>query len=181
MLWVLLLVLAFLSYKVSHWFIIGLLVVFFWKFYIWRLHNSRPWRKVHFKMMVNYSRAMGLETIAAENEGREFNTINCLRFFLNDVNPKLNISYPALIEREIERFKNFYDEPLIRNYLETKKYSKTVIDDFLIEMKDNFKNIELDDWIMIRMVIACLIEEKYSSIDRGEYMYEVFTNSNKAY
>ena len=34
---------------------------------------------------------------------------------------------------------------------------------------------DCDNGLRVRMVIASIIEEKYSPMDRGEYMYEVAT------
>ena len=172
--WILFVAFATLSYFYSWWFVIGVVVFGLWKLNRWYYYSSRPWRKVHFPMMRAYAGASGLEAGQAEREGREFNLNTALLNLLKMVNPKVSIGHEELIQREFERCETFYDEPLIQKYLVEKKgIDKTQIGPVL-EQIENSMNTS-DKGLMVRMVIASVIEEQFSSLDRGEYLFQVFS------
>lgn len=172
--WILLVVFAALSYSYSWWFVIGVAVLGLWKLNRWYYYSSRPWRKVHFPMMRAYAAASGLERGQAEREGREFNLNTALLNLLKMVNPKVSIGHGELIRREFERCESFYDEPLIQQYLVEKKGAdKTQIRPLMEKIKNSMHTS--DKGLMVRMVIASVIEEQFSPIDRGEYLVEVFS------
>lgn len=174
--WILLIIFAVLSYVYSWWFTIGIAVLGFLKLGHWQHYSSRPWRKVHFPMMLAYASASGLESGQAERDGREFKLNSALLNLLKIVNPKVSIGHEELIQREFQRCKAFYDKPLIQQYLMEKKgIDKTKTDSILEKIGHAMQTS--DNGLMVRMVIASVIEEQYSPMDRGEYMFEVISGS----
>jgi hypothetical protein len=172
--WILLAAFVVLSYTYSLWFIFGAISLVLWKLNRWYYYSSRPWRKVHFPMMRAYAAASGIETGQAEREGRDFNIIATLVNLLEIVNPEVSISHEELIRRELLRCQVFYDEPLIRSYLVEKRgWAETPISTVLEKMKE--KMHLSDKGLLVRMVIASIIEEQFSPQDRGEYLFEVFS------
>lgn len=171
--WILLTAFAGLSFAYSWWFIFGLIAVGLWKMTRWYFYFGRPWRKVHFPMMRVYAAASGLEAGQAEREGREFNLNAALFNFLKMTNPTISVSHEELIVREFERCHAFYDEPRIEQYLvEKKELNRTQVTTILEKIKESMRTS--DKALMVRMVIASVIEEQFSPQDRGEYMFEVF-------
>lgn len=176
--WGLLVTFAVLSYVYSLWFIVGVIVLALWKLNRWYYYSSRPWRKVHFPMMRAYAAASGIEAGQAEREGREFSLNTALLNLLKMVNPEVRISHEALIEREFERREEFYDGPLIQRYLVGKKGLDPAKATMMLEKIRELVAIP-DKGFMVRMVIASVIEEQFSSEDRGEYLFEVFSGEAK--
>ena len=72
-------------------------------------------------MMRAYAAASGIESAQANRQGREFDVKAALLDLLRMVNPKVSLNHEALIQREFERHRIFYDEPLIREYLLKRK------------------------------------------------------------
>jgi len=176
--WIFLIVFAVLSYVYSWWFTIGIAVLSLWKLGHWYYYSSRPWKKVHFPMMHAYASTCGYEIGQAERDGREFNLNAALLNLLKVINPKLSISHEELIQREFQRCKAFYDKPLIQRYLvENKGIDKTKIDPILEKIGQSMHTS--DNGLMVRMVIASVIEEQLSPMDRGEYMFEVISGRAK--
>lgn len=172
--WILLVTFAVLSYTYSWWFIFGVAFLALWKLNRWYYYSSRPWRKVHFPMMRAYAAASGLEAGQAEREGREFNLNAALINLLRMVNPKVSVSHEELIQREFERCHAFYDELLIQQYLVGKKGMDTSqVTSVLGKIKESMS--ASDKGLMVRMVIASVIEEQFSPQDRGEYLFQVFS------
>jgi len=170
--WILLATFAVLSYAYSWWFIFGVVVLGLWKLNRWYYYSSRPWRKVHFPMMRAYAAASGLEAGQAEREGREFNLNAALLNLLKMVNPTISVSHEELILREFERCHAFYDELLIQRYLVEKKgLDPTQVAPVPGKVKESMRTS--DKGLMVRMVIASVIEEQFSPQDRGEYMFQV--------
>jgi len=170
--WILFAIFAVLSYSYSWWFIFGVVVLALWKLNRWYYYSSRPWRKVHFPMMRAYAADSGLESGQAQREGREFDLNAALLNLLKMVNPEVSISHEALIEREFVRCQNFYDESLIQEYLaKVKGMDQSHVQPILREIKGAMKTS--DKGLMVRMVIASIIEEQFSPQDRGEYMFQV--------
>lgn len=172
--WVILAAFAVLSYNYSWWFIFGVVITALWKLSHWHYYSSRPWKKVHFPMMRAYAAAAGIESGMAEREGREFDINAALLNLLKMVNPEVSIAHEALIEREFVRCQNFYDESLIKEYLvKSKGIDQSNAQLILGKIKDSMK--ASDNGLMVRMVIASIIEEQFSPQDRGEYMFQVIS------
>ena len=176
--WLFLVIFAALSFFYSWWFLFGVGVVALWKLNRWYFYSSRPWKKVHYPMMRAYAGACGLETARAEREERSFNVKAALQELLRSVNPKLGIGHNELIERELERCQTFYDEPLIRRHLtESKGIPADKTAPFIEAVRKTMS--PSDNGLIVRMVIASVIEEQFSPQDRGEYLFEVFSGSAK--
>jgi hypothetical protein len=110
----------------------------------------------------------------AEREGREFNLNAALFNLLKMVNPEVSIGHEELIQREFDRCHTFYDEPLIRQYLiEKERLDQTQAVSLLAKIKESMR--APDKGLMVRMVIASIIEEQFSPQDRGEYLFQVFS------
>lgn len=172
--WGLLTVFAVLTYAFSWWFLIGVVLLAFWKTNRWFYYSSRPWRKVHFPMMRAYAAASGFESAQANRESRAFDVRNALLGLLKMVNPKVSLNHDALIRREFERYASFYDGALIREYLLTKeKLSADQVTSMLMKIRELMNTP--DNGLMVRMVIAAVIEEQFSDLDRGEYLFKVFS------
>lgn len=172
--WILLATFAVLSYIYSWWIISGVIVLALWNLNRWHYYSSRPWRKVHFPMMRAYAAASGHESGQAQREGREFDINAALLNLLKTVNPEASISHEALIKREFVRCQNFYDESLIQEYLvKVKGLDPSHVQPILNKVKGGMKTS--DKGLMVRMVIASIIEEQFSPQDRGEYMFQVIS------
>ncbi len=169
---------AAFSYFYSRWFLIGLAAFGLWKLNRWYFYSSRPWRKAHYPMMRAYAGAAGIEASKAQAEGRDFDIRLALHELLRAVNPELSIGHKELIEREFQRSRDFYDEPLIRGYLVDKKGADPEkIDDLLGAFREHMQTP--NKGLIVRLVIASVIEEQFSSRDRGEYLFEVFSGRAK--
>lgn len=170
--WTLLVIFLALSCFYSLWFLFCVAILAIWKLGCWQRYSSRPWRKVHFPMMLAYASASGIEAGNAEREGREFSINNALLNLLRIVNPTTSVSHEEIILREFDRCRVFYDEPLIQQYLvETQGIDKAKIVPVMETIKQSM--ITSNNGLMVRMVIAAVIEEQFSPQDRGEYMFQV--------
>jgi len=176
--WLLLCAFAALTYLYSWWFLLVVVAIALWKLGRWHFYSSRPWKKVHYPMMRAYAAACGFETGRAEREGRSFDVKAALQELLRMVNPKVGLSHAALIEREFERYRTFHDAELIQEYLTESKgvpADKTV--PFMEAVRKSMSTF--DNGLIVRMIIASVIEEQFSPRDRGEYLFEVFSGRGK--
>ena len=174
--WILLVSFAALAYAYWWWFLAGTVILALWKVSRWYYYSSRPWKKVHFPMMRAYAGASGLEAGRAESEGRDFDLNAALLDLLRMVNPKAGVSHEMLIQREFERCNNFYDEPLVQQFLTEKKCVNPDQANLLLGKIRESMNTS-DKGLMVRMVIASIIEEQFSPQDRGEYLFQVFSGN----
>lgn len=172
--WILLIIFAVLSYVYSWWFTIGIALLGIWKLGRWQHYSSRPWRKVHFPMMLDYASAAGIEQRQADIDGREFNLNLALLHLLKIINLKVDISHEELIQRELQRCEAFYDKQLIQQYLVEKKGIDKNKTEPILEKIGHLMQA-CNNGLRVRMIIASVIEEKYSPMDRGEYMFEVMS------
>ena len=176
--WILLLVtFATLALLYSWWFVIGVVLLAFSKFILWRHYSSRPWRKVHYPMMVAHAGACGQEAVEAEHEGRDFDHKAVLGNMLRSVYPDLLlVEAVLLVEQEFSRCEDFYDKHLVKQFLIEKKGADAdMIDPMLEDIRKAMRTS--DNRLMALLIIASVIEEQFSALDRGEYMYEVFSGN----
>ena len=174
---ILLLVFTKLAIGYSPWFFIGVIFCATYLYINWYFHSGRPWRKCHFPLMMAYSKAAGAELGTAQREGRDVDFNNALRIFLRMINQNLFLAddnfLNGIIDQAFERCRNFHDYPLIRSFLaEKKEFSKEKIDLILQEISKSMDTS--NNALMIRMIIAEIIEDQFTVADRGEYMFEVF-------
>ena len=59
-----------LAFRVP-WFWLAVVPLALWRVNQWFLHNSRPWRCIHFSMMRVHAVAAGEEQVDAQKENRE--------------------------------------------------------------------------------------------------------------
>lgn len=141
----------------------------------WYRHNGRPWRKVHFKSMLQYAACLGYEDSKSKAEGRPFEVKRALQDLVKMARPDWHIiQIDEFIEREYTRCENYYDASHIRHELVriTKKMpDNSEISQSVDSAKRTFKTS--NDPLMVRMIIAGLIEEQYGPEHRGEYMLNV--------
>lgn len=95
----------------------------------------------------------------------------------NLLNPiKLGLIHEQIFEQEQHRLSTDYDIKLISDYLKHKGHSlqniKTTIN-AIREGRESADEIHTKA-LIVRMVIAAVIEAQLSKMERGEYMYNVF-------
>jgi hypothetical protein len=148
----------------------------------WYRYNGRPWRKVHYKALAIWAGCLAKHNVLVyKTDGSpEFNENFDARGALESLIKNLvaiklyECKDPKyIVEREFSRVTSFYDKPHLIEYLvKTKKHSLvdacSLVD--LISEELNIKNNSL----MVSMIIASVIEAKYSLADRSEYLIEVF-------
>ena len=170
-----LLLIGFIALTIFHsiWYLIGVAVVGLWKFNKWRICESRPWRKVHFPMCRAYLDVLSTETKLANDEGRDVDSKTVLKGIFKIVNPDIKKSSDALIDQEYGRDDDSYDRKLAEHFLSKQKYNQEKIQSYLeLIRKDEEKS---ENAVVLKTVIAAVIEDRFSSEARGEYMFHVFT------
>ena len=168
-----------LAIFVTPWAWIGVLLLVLWKWRIWYRYNGRPWRKIHFNAMILASAASGKETATA--------TMNNLRVDLRNVYVDMIRSFSQVgvhigedpeefIDCQLAILGSPYDQECVINYLMKKK--KINHSEAIKLSYRGFADQDLsENYFQIRAIIAGIIEKQYSSLDRGEYMYEVLMNN----
>jgi len=150
------------------------------KAFQWHYYRGRPWRRIHYPAMRAYASAAGSETADANNNDREFDIKNALIRLLGLMKPEWEqAQVEQFIDREIERATTYSDETLIRDAFR-RSNSKANEDDLnqLMESLKQSLNVNDNGWL-VRAVIAGLIENEYSTEDRGEYLMECVTGRAK--
>lgn len=165
------------GYLYSYWFFSASIVLSLFKLHKWYYYRSRPWRIVHFQMMRTYAKACGIEMNESQNNSREFIFKNAVVLMLDLLNPvKLGLTHEQIFDQEQQRLSTQYDTKLISDYLKSKGHSQEDIDSTISAIR---KDIVSADEIhtkelIVRMVVASVIEAQFSKMDRGEYMYNVY-------
>ncbi len=176
-----LLLLGFIVLAISKpWWWLGVILIGLYKISRWYYYEGRPWRRIHYPMMRVYAHTAGLETGMANRDGREFDIRNALRALLKSEKSEWSDEHiNSIIEREFINCELFRDGDLIRAYI--KKKNKDISDEKLNAMMTTAKAqfTTNDKGLMVRLIVAAVIEEQYSQADRGEYLYEVLAGSAK--
>jgi len=172
--WLILVVLFGLAFFYP-WCWIAAALVGFWKARLWYRYSGRPWRRIHYPMMLAYASAAGLEQGEAQKQGREFNLHNALRNLIRIPLPHWDDTLiDRFIARELERIEIFSDRDLLIGYVKKKKgYSDIKLEAFALLAQRHF--VAPDNGLIVRMIIAGLIEGKYGESARGEYIFAVLT------
>lgn len=172
--WILLAAFAVFSYLYSLWFIVGIIVLSLWKVNHWYYYSSRPWKRIHFPLMRLYASAAGYEAGLAEREGREFDVEIALRRLFELAGVSTEAERLVLVQKLFDTCSNFYDENDMKSYLlEKKGLSEDGVEPILSKMRDILSNP--DNGLLVRMAAASIIEDRYSTEDRMEYLMAVFT------
>lgn len=79
----------------------------------------------------------------------------------------------AFIDREYSRCEDFSDYTILAQQirLKNKNIQEQTVSELLQKVNESF--VSTNKGFMVRMVVAGLIEEKYSEADRAEYLLEV--------
>lgn len=178
--WFLVAVLAGLALFVSAWWWIPGLLLALWKAGKWHFYSSRPWKKVHYPMMRAYAAAAGLESANAKNSNSEYNLDRALTFLLKTTQPNwTEEKIRTVLAREKQRCIDFSDRTLLVDYMMRKNSSlaREKAEEVVGNCRKFFKPSEKA--MMVRLVVAAVIEELYGEADRGEYIAEVLVGNAK--
>lgn len=165
------------GYLYSYWFFLVTAVLCLIKLHKWYYYRSRPWRIVHFQMMRAYAKACGIEASDSQQNSRDFIFKNAVVLMLDLINPvKLNLSHEQIFDLEQHRLSTQHDIELISDYLKVKGHSQRDIESTINEISKDILSADVihTKELIVRMVIASVIEAQFSKMDRGEYMYNVF-------
>ncbi|MBC7341792.1 MAG: hypothetical protein H5U02_05000 [Clostridia bacterium] len=176
--WMALVVFILLAVYNSPWWWMAVAPAVLWKAHLWYFYKGRPWRRVHYPAMRAYARACGAETFRAEREGRDFDVRSALVELLRLVRPAWDPgSIDLFIEREFDRCANFTDRGLIEEYIRkrARRVDQGELDAIMRKIASVFDSRK--SWLMVRMVVAGLVEEQYGEAHRAEYLVEVLTGN----
>jgi hypothetical protein len=172
--WLLFLGFTLVAVFVNAWWAIGSFILIVWKAHCWFRYNSRPWRRIHFPMMMLFASAIGRENARAAMENREYLVENALSDLIKSVYPQWTLpQIEGFIIAEFTKHENFTDADLIRQYilLKNPKVTQEGIEKVIDFMRQHYNNF--DNALKVRMIIAGVIEDKYGPDQRGEYMFEI--------
>ena len=175
--WFLVCVLAALTFYLSKWWGIVLAVMLFWQASQWHRYKSRPWRRIHFPAMVLWSGAAGLETSAAQKEGREYNPDIALQHFAKALNSQLSVEdSKRFVEKTFAEYKDLQFENVIRNklVLSSAKVSPIDAEKVIAHVAVQFKNPELG--LRARLIIAEAIKADAGEEEYIEYLRAILTH-----
>lgn len=163
-----------LSIFISSWFWIPFTILGIWKAGRIYFYKGRPWRRIHYPMMRLYSKTAGMEAGRSEKENREFEVDRALFQLIKNMKQSWS---NEKIQNYLEDCKiqcdEFSDQKLIIDYLQRKHPSTPKENlDTLLEKNRSFFDSS-DRGVLVRMVIAGMIEEKYGIEHRAEYLVEV--------
>ena len=84
-----------------------------------------------------------------------------------------------VVDLEFNRVRKFYDRALIKEHIISKIKNKSISNDVAEKFLDAIKSglSTEDKSLMVRMIIASMIESRYSAADRSEYVYEMFSGN----
>jgi hypothetical protein len=168
--------LLFLVRMSPWWWIAVAFVVFHMVTRLW-LHYSVPWRRVHFHAVQVYAGAAGLETGAADMQGREFDLRTALLLTVIGCRPEWPLSKCGeFMDREAARYARFSDRSDLAQALRRRypRMPADKIDSVLDVMQKEFER-DTKSLPMRQFVIAGLIEERYGAIARADYLLVAFT------
>ena len=171
----LLIICFLLAIFVTPWALIGVILLALWKWQIWYSYNGRPWRKIHFNAMIFFAAALGREQANSEHHNIEFNVMNAYVDMIESFG-QIGIVIdedPAIFATsQLIRFGSPDDQSDLIDYLADVKKVEHV--KAIKAVFDYFKKVNLADrHFQIRAIIAGIIENQYTILDRAEYLNEV--------
>ena len=178
--WALLIVAALLTAAHSYWWITLVIPMALWKAATLYVFYGRPWSRIHYPAMRAYSRATAYELIACQRGGRDFDVCKAVSIMVKQLHPKWSHDrIRELVNREFDRYESLADRELIEARLR-RRFAGTRPEEFdaLIEELPLFYETQRNAMI-IRLVIAGIIEHRYGTQDRAEYLTEVVLGNAK--
>ena len=175
--YIVLFVLFILTFR-NPWWWIAVVPVALWKVGQWYFYKGRPWRRIHYPMLRAYAAIAGQEGAVAEHNGRDFDIRPALDRLVRTVKPDWSEEkVHTLIQREFDRYADFSDRKLIETYL-TKKHPK-LTDAKIEEVMERCSKLlkTYDNGLMVRFVVAGIIEEQFGQEHRAEYLFELMSGN----
>lgn len=156
--------------------LISVLIVFLALYLLarWDFYYRRPWSRVHYPFLRCLAPAAGLETARAELSDRPYDVrlalCGALRAFCPDWSP---MQIDAVISRSWERASAFSDRDLLREEGRRRLPHANAADlERLLDMAAKSVSPP-DNAVFVRFVIAELVEDRYGSQHRGQYLFEL--------
>ena len=163
-----------LSIFVSSWWLIVVAIVLFYKYVHYMYHNGRPWRKLHYPIMLEYAKFGGAELQISNALKRDFNIILAIKNAIQSVKPSWSDEkILSAIESSFDRCDSFSDKSMIESHL--RKHNPTFdqerMNEKLLLLKSSFTTE--DRAMAIRFAIAEIVEKDYGKEARDEYIIEI--------
>lgn len=190
--WIIILLTILMSWLHSAWWLIATGLFTLIRLNRWYFLHGQPWRKVHFPFMRAYATAVGSvcagtsehairyrrslqdETVTEHQRQQVAATIakSALELVVEEMIHTSKAQANAYVEHELSRSFDTDNELLRREILkQNPKATPDSLRSDLDRLRDLFMSGNVD--IMIRRVIAGLIEEQFGPEARGKYLLEV--------
>ncbi|MBZ5638817.1 MAG: hypothetical protein LAO51_08685 [Acidobacteriia bacterium] len=137
---------------------------------------SRSWRRLHFPAMRIYAGAAGWESGRSQVEGREFDLQRAIGVALAALRPHWKENrIRDFINREVDRRKDFADKPLIGEAL--RRRYPAMPEDARTRILESVRRAlaENGDWVLLRLIVAGLLENDLGADARGDYLVTALT------
>lgn len=174
--WLLLVVVVLLALMVTPWWWPAAILIGIWKAFQWHFYKGRPWKRIHFPMMRNYAAVLGFESAEAKENSRDLDYNRAVKNLVLTALPGISDEMAfTFVENERRRCADFEDKILLLEFLKSKHADKPreILEQYITEAKEKFD--PSSPWLMVRMVIAGLIELQFGPQHRAEYLYAVLT------
>jgi hypothetical protein len=172
--WFLILISVTLAIVHSPWWLIAVVPLAIWKANRLYWRYSRPWRRVHYPMMIAFARAAGTETAIAEQEGRDYDVRRVVLLMIKEIHSDWTEQKIAqFVDKEISALRARDDLVLLRRYLTEKQKRAPDEVNGIVELAERIVDVN-DNGLIVRAVIAGIIQERYSVSDKAEYFFEIF-------
>ncbi len=145
-----------------------------WIFY------GRPWSRIHYPAMRMYSRAGFMEWGMSQARGEEFEASRAATTLVRMIHPEWSEPQVAtLVARELDRYRTLADRELIEPLLQqrfgrSKPKELAAFLDILPKLYEQDRNM-----MIVKLVIAGLIEQEYGVDQRAEYLVAVVSGRAK--
>lgn len=167
--WILLGAAILLALTASSWFWLGVVPLALWRITYFVTYRSRPWRRVHFPLMMLYASAAGAATAQARQRGVEFDVREALVRMASEALELDMSAAAAFVEEQLGRGKSFSDaglvrEELLRRHVQRPEEALGAARSLLAADDNSTK---------VRLVIAGVVERRCGTAAKGEYLVEV--------
>ena len=171
LLYFLIFVFGALTIYVNAWWGIGLSILLILRTFQWQRYQSRPWKRIHFPLMILWQGAAGFESGRAEKENREYNPDKALEYFVKALHPEMRPGeLPLLAEKELAKYKDPQFENLIREKLVLKKakVSTSNVNEVIENITKNMSNPSLG--LKVMLIIAEVVKSDAGDDEYYEYL-----------